>query len=495
MEEKKASSDNFKEGLKGTTLLGGVQVYKIGISVLRSKALAIFLGPAGVGILGLLSSTIEFIYGLTNLGLGTSAIRDISKANTEGDIKKLSFVSYVFKKLVWITGLSGAAICLFLSPIWSRISFHNGEYTFTIMMLSVAVLSMLLSEGQNSLLQGTHNMRLMAKSNVWGNTLGLITTLPLYYFFGIKAIGFAIVLSYLFNLLASWYYSHKIELIKVRVSFNQALQEGKGMIKLGVLIALSGMLTTAVSYIVRVFVSNKGGLSDVGLYTAGFAVVSTYVGMIFTGMGSEYFPRLASYSNKKEEFIRAINEQMQISILLIAPLICSFIIFSRIGILILYSRDFLGIEQMIYLAILAILFKAPSWCCSYAILSKGDSKVFFWTELAFLLVMLITNILLYSLFGLSGLGIAYIIQYIYYLLQEFVVCKKKYDLAINRDVYITYIPHVILCLCCLLTVVFLNNNVRYVVGMIFIICDATISYKLLSKKVDIKGFMQSKIKR
>ena len=488
------SSSNFKEGLKGTTLLGGVQVYKIIISVIRSKALAIFLGPTGVGVLGLLSSTVDFIYSLTNLGLGTSAIRDISQANQEGDINKLSFVSQVFKKIVWITGFFGVAICLFLSPMWSYISFKNYDYTVTIMFLSIAVLSKLLSEGQNSLMQGTHKMKLMAKSNVWGNTLGLVTTLPLYYFFGIKAIGPALLLTYLLSLLVSWYYSHKIELDKVAVSFKEAIKEGRIMIKFGALIALSGLLTVGASYVVRVFIGHHGGLAEVGLYTAGFSVVITYVGMVFTGMGTEYFPRLASKANNNDEFNLTINEQMQISILMIAPLICAFIIFSKIAILVLYSEEFLGIESMIYLAILAILFKAPSWCCSYAILSKGDSKLFFWTEFASLLVMLVCNIGFYLLWGLSGLGIAYIVLYLYYLIQEWLVCKQRYGLIISKEVVLTYIPHIVLSVCCLLTVIFISSVYRYVVGVLFIAADCVLAYKQLNMKVDIKRFIKYRFK-
>ncbi len=259
------SSENFKEGLKGTALLGGVQIYRILISVIRSKALAVFLGPAGVGVLGLLSSTVDFIYGLTNLGLGTSAIRDISQAKSEGDLRRLSFVSSVFKKLVWLTGMTGVAICLLLSPFWSLISFKNYDYTFSIMLLSLAVLAKVMSEGQNSLMQGTHNMKLMAKSNVWGNTIGLIITVPLYYFYGVAAVAPAIILTYLTSLGVSWYYSHKIELAHISVSIKDALKEGRNMVKFGALIALSGLLSVGVSYLVRIFVGYQGGLAEVGL--------------------------------------------------------------------------------------------------------------------------------------------------------------------------------------------------------------------------------------
>lgn len=488
-----ASNNNFKEGLKGTTLFGGVQVIKIVIAVLRSKILAIFLGPTGVGVLGLLSTSTDFIYSLSNLGLGTSAVKDISTANKEGDHHRLSYVSTVFKKLVWITGLLGLSICLFFAPVLSKVSFGNNDYTFTFMVLSVILLFRMLSEGQISLLQGTHNLRLMAKSEVWGNAFALLATVPLYYFFGVRGIAPALILTYLINLLISWYYSSKVKLEKVEVSYKQAIIDGKGMIKLGGFLALSGLIASVVPYIIQVFISSNGGLQDVGLYSAGFAIVNTYVGMVFTAMSKEYFPRLSSFSKDDKAFNLAINQQMEIAILLVAPLICAFIIFSRIGILILYTDEFLSIDKMIYFAILAIFFKTPSWCCSYAIIAKGDGHVFFFTEMLVLVIKVLSYMAFYLWLGLTGIGIAFIVEYIYYFLQEWLVCKKRYGFAISRDVIATYFPHFLLCIGCLLTAMFLGVTARYGVGSLLIVLSGLYSFKKLDKQVNIRGFIKSKI--
>ncbi len=487
------ANSNFKEGLKGTTLFGGVQIFKIVISVIRSKILAIFLGPAGVGILGLLSSATDFVYSLSNLGLGTSAVRDISEANKEGDLHRLSYVSTVFKKLVWVTGLLGMSICLFFAPVLSQVSFGNHDYIFTFAVLSVILLFRMLSEGQNTLLQGTHNLRMMAKSNVWGNLFGLIATSPLYYFFGVRGIAPALILTFLINLLVSWYYSSKVKLEKVTVTFKQALRDGKTMLKLGGFLALSGLVASLVPYIIQVFISSHGGLQDVGLYAAGFAIVNTYVGMVFTAMSTEYFPRLSSFAKDDKSFNMAINQQMEIAILLVAPLICAFIIFSRVGILILYTEEFLSIEQMIYFAILAIFFKTPSWCCSYAIIAKGDGHVFFITETLVLVVKVVLYMLFYILMGLTGIGVAFILEYVYYLIQEWFVCRKRYGFSISRDVIKTYLPHLFFCVGCLLTVMFLGQIPRYIVGSILIVLAGYYSYTKLDKQVDIRGFVKSKI--
>jgi len=131
--------NNFKASLKGTSLLGGVQVFQILIAIIRSKVLAVFLGPTGVGVLGMLNSSLDVVYSISNLGLATSAIRDISEANQEENRIRLSKISKIFKNIVWGTGIFGCLLCLVLSPYWSVLSFGNHDYTITFALLSVTV--------------------------------------------------------------------------------------------------------------------------------------------------------------------------------------------------------------------------------------------------------------------------------------------------------------------------------------------------------------------
>ena len=71
------------------------------------------------------------------------------------------------------------------------------------------------------------------------------------------------------------------------------------MLSLGFVISMSGLISLGASYIVRIYISNTGGVDDVGLYNAGFALINTYVGLVFTAMGTDYYPRLAAVANKQ----------------------------------------------------------------------------------------------------------------------------------------------------------------------------------------------------
>jgi O-antigen/teichoic acid export membrane protein len=165
MSEEKSS---YRQIMKATSIFGGVQVFNIFIAIIRSKAIAVLLGPAGMGIAGLLTATTGLVASLSNFGLGTSAVKDIAEAYGTGDEPRIAKTAAVFKRLVWITGLVGATITLMLSPWLSELTFGNKDYTWSFILLSVTLLLGQLTSGQNVILQGIRKLKYLASANVWG---------------------------------------------------------------------------------------------------------------------------------------------------------------------------------------------------------------------------------------------------------------------------------------------------------------------------------------
>ena len=59
--QNESTETSHKTILKATGIFGFTQVFKIMIGVIGSKFVAVFLGPAGIGILGLLNNTLAII--------------------------------------------------------------------------------------------------------------------------------------------------------------------------------------------------------------------------------------------------------------------------------------------------------------------------------------------------------------------------------------------------------------------------------------------------
>lgn len=374
--------DSYRQIFKATSIFGGVQVFNILIAIVRSKVIAVLLGPAGMGIAGLLVSTTGLISSLTNFGLGTSAVKDIAEAHVTDNQLKISQTVSIFRRLVWLTGFIGLISTIILSPWLSELTFGNKNYTWSFVLLSATLLLNQLSAGQNAILQGTRKIKYLASANMLGSVLSLLITLPLYYLYGLDGIVPALIIMALATLGVSTYFSRKVKLVSYNPSFSEIKEKGKGMLKLGFFLSLSGLIATLGAYIIRIYISNKGGVDDVGLYTAGFQIITTYVGLVFTAMGTDYFPRLSAVAQDRDKMNILVNQQAEIAILILLPIILIFMVFSPEIVYILFSSKFLPINDMIIWAAFAMFFKAASWAIAFQFLAKGSSRLFFINELS-----------------------------------------------------------------------------------------------------------------
>lgn len=485
---------SYRQIMKATSLFGGVQVFQIVISIVRSKFVALLLGPAGMGIVGLLTSTTGLVAGLTNFGLGTSAIKNISEANATGDEQRISTVISVMRRLVWITGTLGAVVTLLFSPWLSQFTFGNKEYTASFAWISATLLFSQLSTGELVLLQGLRKLQDLAKANVYGSIAGLLITVPLYYRFGVEGIVPVIILTALITLFFSWYFAKKTKIGKTTINRAITVAEGKSMLVMGFMISLSGLISIAAAYLLRIFINRTGNMADVGLYNAGFAIINTYVGMIFTAMGTDYYPRLSAVANSNEQCARNVNQQSEIALLILAPVLIGFLVFIHWAIILLYSTQFLAITGMIYWASLGIFFKAVSWAIAFIFLAKGASRLFFWNELTGNTYTLGFSLLGYHFGGLTGLGVSFLMVYMIYLIQVYVIAKVKYHFSFTSSFLKIFAVQFSLALMSFAIVNLIEKPYTYVIGTLLIGVSCWYSYLELESRIGLKeiirGFLQ-----
>ncbi len=256
--------------------------------------------------------------------MGTSAVKDIAAAYGANDEKRIEFVATVIRKMVWITGILGLLITAILSPWLSQLTFGNKDYTLAFLWLAMTLLFNQLSSGQLVVLQGLRKLKYLAKANLFGSFLGLFVSVPLYYFFGVDGIVPSIIGTAILSLLMSWFYSGKVKLNRTKISLTETFSESRNMLNMGFMISLSGLLSVGASYVVRIFIGRTGGVEQVGLYNAGFAIINTYVGLIFKAMSTDYYPRLSAVAHDNELCRKTINQQAEIAILIMAPILIFF---------------------------------------------------------------------------------------------------------------------------------------------------------------------------
>ncbi len=486
-------SARYRQILRSTTVFGGVQVFSMLVSLIRSKAIALLIGPAGMGIAGLLNTAISVISNATSLGLETSAVRQIAQVNSREGGALPKTVS-VLRKIVWITGLAGALSVAALSPLLSKLTFGHTQHTTSFLWISVTLLFRQLSNGQLAVLQGLQKVRLLARASLAGNLTGLLISLPLYYLYGIDAIVPAIVISSASALLFSWFFASKVRIDRVRIPVRQVFRDGKAMLVLGIMMSLSALVSSAVSYIIHLYISRSGGLEQAGYYSAGFLLLNTYMGMIFSSMGTDYLPRLSALGDDFTEIRLSVSRQATVAVLVITPVIIVFVALCRPIIRILFAENFTAIVPMVLFGVAGMLFRAVSWSIGYVMLARGDSPMFIKTAFFFNALFLALHIVGYNLYGLAGLGAAFALHYFLHMVILALIARKRYNIYPTSGLLVSLAICAAFCALAFL-LIFTADVIRELGFVLLAASSLYYSYRLLREKTEFAGQWKKRKKR
>ena len=441
-------SNNYSSILKGTALFGGVQVFNILINLVRGKLVALLLGPEGMGISSLLTSSMNTIQQFTGLGLNISCIREISPAYEARDMNRIQFVIYVLRRLLFFTAAIGSLFSILFCGYLSEWTFGNTDYKWHFVLLSVVVFFTTLSNGELSILQGMHAVKKLAFASIIGSTIGLLVGVPLYYFLGYDGIVPAMIALSLATFAFYRYHTGKlVNIAGIVCQWRQMSPLARKMIALGVILMVSSLLGTLANYIVNTFIGRTGSLEDVGLFQAANSITNQYIGLVFTAMGMDFYPRLSAVSSDNKEVNQLVNQQIEIVVLIVVPLAMLLIITAPILIRILLTEQFLSLIPIIRWMGVGVVLKAFVFPMGYISFGKGDKKTFFWLEGVWgNTKVLLLNILFYHWWGIYGLGISFVVSYLFAIIIYIFVTGHLYKFALTAVSVKLFIRNMLLLL-------------------------------------------------
>lgn len=404
--------EGYNHVLKYTGIFGGVQGLNIIINLVRNKLVALLLGPDGMGLASLFNTTVNFISQSTNLGISFSAVKHISSLYEENDEEKMAHFVKVVRVWSLITALVGMAVCVLIGPLLSDYTFSWGDHTLHFILLSPAVGLMAITGGETAILKGMRRLRSLATIQVYTVFAALFISVPLYYFFGQTAIVPVIVSLILVSMLLTIRYSCRLYPLRLRGS-RGILGEGMSMVKLGVAFVVAGIMGSGAEMLVRSYLNVTGNLDVVGLYNAGFVLTITYASMVFSSMEADYFPRLSSVSQDVSQISQTVNRQIEVSLLVAAPMLAVLIIGLPVLMPLLYSSQFIPVIAMAQVAVFSMYVKSISLPISYITLAKGDSIAYMVLESCYDVIFVLLIIAGYQLWGLYGTGLALSLSYLF----------------------------------------------------------------------------------
>ena len=489
----KAHTNSYQHILKYTSLFGGMQGVNILIGVFRTKLVALILGPEGMGLLSLFNSTISFINSGTNLGLPTSSVKTLSEAFEQNDERILQRKVKVIRSLSLCSALFGVVVCLTLSSIFDYFSFSWGSHRLHYAMLSPIVGMLALMGGEMAILKSVRKLKPLAVVSLLNMVAALVISVPVYYIFGQRGIIPALTLMTLVQLLLTLRYSRKV--FPLEYSFDRSVFfEGGEMIRLGIAFLVSGLFMSGADLIIRSYLSKYDSLDVVGLFNAGFMLTSTYAGMVFTAMETDYFPRLSGVNSDVRACNLTVNRQIEVTFLLIAPMLTAFMVFMPLIMPILYSSSFSPAIVMAQVAVLSLYMRGLKLPVAYITLAKGDSWPFLLLEAYSGVFTVIAVLWGYKLWGLEGLGWGLFISETVDLLIINIFARLRYRYTVTLKVVRYAAYQLPLALLTFLVTRFVSGPAYWIVGVLLSLGSLGITVAILRQKTSLWNSMLTKIR-
>ncbi len=188
-----------------------------------------------------------------------------------------------------------------------------------------------------------------------------------------------------------------------------------------------------VFFIIRTYFNNVSA-ETLSFYNASNLIIIAYLGIVFIAMGKFFFPKLSQSIDNREQSVQLINNQLELSLLIIVPAIVLIYAFSDFIIKTLFSSAFLPVNQILIFGLASIVFRSFNYAVGYLLLSHQNFKQYFYINAVSDLLNALLTILFYEKWGLIGIGLSIFINYLLSAVYIYYYTNKKYAFKISSFV-------------------------------------------------------------
>lgn len=479
----KLDDRGYRDSFKTSVILGGSQGSTYILGIIRTKALAYLLGPAGIGMVGLYTSILGTVGTFSGFGIGESGIREIAAARGNENIDRLSRTVMIVRRSCLVSGVLGLILCVVLANPLSLQMFGNSEHAVAISVLGFTLLTGAIGGGENALLQGSGRFTALAKMNIFSSLAGILPVVLIYVWFREKGIVPALLLSSVVTLLITWYFSRSIRLSQVHMSWREMIPETKILLSLGFAFMMTGLVGTGKDMIIRSMITKTHGIEATGLYQSAWAISGLFVNFVLRAMGMDFYPRLTAMNGDRKAMIKAVNQQIEIGVLLVIPGVLATITCAPLVLTLLYTSKFASASGLLAVLSCGVFFKIVSYPINTIQLAMGDARGFASVAVLLALVETAMTVVLLNRFGLIGAATAFPVACFIHILAMAFVGHRLIQYKINRTTGTLALTAILMVMVSLLVAFSLKGYTSLLTGFVLTFISLCYSIRELAKRL------------
>jgi PST family polysaccharide transporter len=147
-------------------------------------------------------------------------------------------------------------------------------------------------------------------------------------------------------------------------------------------------------------------------------------------MAQDYYPRISAIVDRSK-LKETVNQQHKLIMLLGVPMIFGAFALSPYLVTLVYSAEFVPAVGVLKWQLLGNLFQFSSWTMSFVVLSHCKSRTYFLTEVAGGASMLLCSWLAMKVWGLTGLGVGFLLSYLVYFLVVWLINLSRFNINLS----------------------------------------------------------------
>jgi PST family polysaccharide transporter len=405
-----------------TSLLNGLAVaIRLGTSVALNKVLAVYVGPAGFGVIGQFQSFVAMLGNFAGGAFNTGVTKYTAEYHDDNPRQQA----------VWRTaatmGLLGSA-CLAVPVLVFRESIAvallaDASLASVFGWLSLSLLLMAMNGLMMAILNGRKAVSAYVAANVVGGLFSAGVAMTAVVHWGLYGALLSTALSQPIACgITAWFFQRALPI---------PWRSFVGRVDSRVAQSLGGYaLMTATSAIVVPFsqIAIRDGLVRMhgwemaGLWQAMWRISETHLMLLTTTLSLYFLPRFSEI--REGDALRAeVRRCYQYVLPIVLTSAAAIFVFRELLIATLLSRKFLPMSDALAWNLLGDILKIASWITAFTMISHARTSLFVASEIAASLLLVGSVLALAGPFGLIGAAMGYGVTYaIYWIVMHWSFC-------------------------------------------------------------------------
>ncbi len=421
---------SYRQILRSSSIIGGASMINIVVGLLRIKVAAVLLGPAGVGLIGLLTSLAGTASAVAGLGLNNVGTRQIAEATGRKDAQATAAAR---RALFWgtlVLALLGTGIFWALRDVLAARVLGDPALSGEVGWLALVVALTVAAGSQSALLNGMRRIGDLAKVSVLSALLSTGLGVGAVLLWGRGGLMAFVIVGPLAGFLLGHIYVARLPKVQVPPTPLRVLAgQWRVLATLGAAFMVAGLAGTLGQLLVRTLVQRELGADALGYFQAASAISMTYIGFVLTAMGTDYYPRLTAAMHDHAAVNRMVNEQTEVALLLAGPVFLAMMGLAPWVIELLYARSFHPAADVFRWMVLGDVLKVASWPVGFIILAAGDGRTFMLTESLAVGAFVLLAWLGLPVIGVAATGVAFLGMYAILLPLVFWLARRRTGFA------------------------------------------------------------------